>query len=91
MAITELETGEYFSGSLGIYVGEKVISLAEEFGFKVEPEDPDRFVDGENYYELLREAEEFLNELLREAGDPRGFGPGPWEDGSWGLWEPDEE
>lgn len=70
-----METGCIFDNHLGIYMGEAIIELAENYGFVVQvPED--KTVEGEFYNECTDDAIDYLNENVAEEGFMFGYGIG---------------
>lgn len=67
-----MDTGCIFDNHRGIYMGEAIIELAEEWGMKYET---DRTPDSEFYFEAIESAEYYLNKFVAEDGYMFGFGP----------------
>jgi hypothetical protein len=80
------EAGCWLDCSRGIYIGEEVISIAMDHGFKPE-NGSDTEADDEFYLDVWQEAEDFMQQF---AEDGFYFGCSDWG-GDWGLWACEEE
>lgn len=70
-----MDTGCIFDNHRGIYMGEAIIELAEEYGFILQvPED--KTADGEFHWEAVDDAINFLNENVAEDGYMFEYGIG---------------
>lgn len=85
--ITAKDAGNWVDGNRGIYQGERIIEIAEEYGFLVEPTDSgNKKNTGENHWELVEDAIQYLNDHA-----PEGYYFGMTEgNNDFGLWESDE-
>ena len=87
MIITEADTGCWFDCARGIYIGEAVIDLAQQWGFEVSEDDEvNTLPEGEFYNELTDEAELYMQQFA-----PDGYYFGSNENSDWGLWSDDCE
>ena len=85
--ITVSNEGNWVDGNRGIYQGQRIIEIAEGYGFVVKPEDiVNKTPDGEFYSELVDDATDYLNELA-----PEGYYFGNTENGDFGMWKTDDE
>ena len=93
--LTPDNAGCWIDCAEGTYVGQRIIGIAKQYGFKIKPED-EKYVtfseallqdDGaEQHQWLADEAEEYMQELA-----PEGFYFGSSDQGDWGLWELNDE
>ena len=89
MTYTQADTGCYFDGARGTYIGECVQQLAMSHGWKYSAQWEMVYqcdTDGEEYTWAWDEAEEFLNGLTAD-----GVWFGANESGDWGLWVVEQE
>lgn len=90
MKVTRDDIGVWYDSARGIYIGEEVINLAEQCGFKPKARRPRRgWSRHEFYWEIVQEAEDFLNDHIAPPGTYFGFHPDG--DGCWGLWLIEDE
>ena len=87
---TQDDTGCYFDGARGVYIGEAVQQLAASHGWKYSAQFETVNVhdsgDPEAYTWAWDEAEDFLNTLTAE-----GVWFGSTEGGDWGLWSVEDD
>ena len=87
----QIEPGCYVDSARGIYAIDRIIEIAEGYGFQVNDDDPanplpESLADYEFAGELEDEADDYLNTRFAIEG----YFWGRNENGDWGLWEVEE-